>query len=78
MSDREHPHFVLRDNEPVQRDVPRLAEGNHEFPNVAGHAPPKQRMRGQVLDGRADGRGRRKCRVRVFACQEPEGTLEVG
>ena len=35
-------------------------------------------VRGQVLDGRADGPGRRDCRVRVLACQELEGTLEVG
>ena len=70
MSDREHPHLVLRNHEPVQRDVPGLAEGNHELPNVAVHAPPEQRVRGQVLDGRADGPGRRDGRVRVLACQK--------
>lgn len=78
MPDREHPYLVLWDDESVQRDVPRPAEGNHEFPNVAVHAPPEQRVRGQVFDGRADGLGRRDCRVRVLACQEPEGALEVG
>jgi len=78
MSDRKHPDLILWDDESVQRDVARLAEGNHELSNVAVHAPPEQRVRSQVLDGRADGRGRRKCRVRVLACQELEGTLEVG
>ena len=78
MSDRKHPHLILWDDESVQRDVARLAEGNHELPDVAVHAPPEQRVRSQVLDGRADGRGRRDCRVRVLACQEPEGALEVG
>ena len=78
MSDREQPYLVLRDDEPVQRDVPRLAMGNHEFPNVAVHAPPEQRVRGEVLDSRADGRGRRNRSVRVLACQELEGALEVG
>ena len=78
MSDREHPHFVLRDDEPVQRDVPRLAEGNHEFPDVAVHTPAKQRVHGQALDGRADGTRRRDCRLRVLTCQQLEGALEVG
>lgn len=78
MSDRKHPNLILWDDESVQRDVARLAEGNHELSNVAVHAPPEQRVRSQVLDGRADGRGRRNCRVRVLACQELEGSLEVG
>ena len=77
MSDRKHPHLVLRDDESVQRDVARLAEGNHEFPNVAVHAPPEQRVLGQVLDGGADGPGRRDGCFRVLACQELEGALEV-
>ena len=58
MSDRKHPHLVMRDDEPVQCDVARLAEGDHELPNVAVYAAPEQRVRGQVLDGRADGAGR--------------------
>ncbi len=78
MPDRKHPHLVLRDDEPVQRDVPRLAVGNHELSNVAVHAPPEQRVRGQVFDGRADDRGRRDCCVRALACQELERALEVG
>ena len=78
MSDRKHPHLALRNDEPVQRDVPRLAVGNHEFPNVAVHAPSEQRVRGQVLDGRVDDRRRRDCCVRALACQELEGALEVG
>lgn len=78
MSDREHPHLGPRDDESVQRDVPCLAEGNHEFPDVAMHAPSEQRVRGEVLDGRSDGSGRRDCRIRTRACQEPEGVLEVG
>lgn len=73
MSDREHPHLVLRDDEPIQRDVPRLAEGNHEIPNVAVDAPPGHRVRGQILDGRADGPGRRNRRVQVLVCRELEG-----
>ena len=77
MSDRQHPHLVLRDDESVQRDVARLAEGNHELPNVAVHTPPEQRVRGQAFDRRADGPGRCDCRVRVLACQELEGALEV-
>lgn len=59
MSDRKHPNLVLWDDESVQRDVARLAQGNHELSNVAVHALPEQRVRSQVLDGRADGRGRR-------------------
>ena len=78
MSDREHPHFVLRDDEPVQRNVSRLPEGNNELPNVAVHAPPKQWMRRQVLDGRPNGPGCRDRRAWVLACQELEGALEVG
>jgi len=77
MSDRKHAHLVLRDDEPVQRDVPCLAERNHELPNVAVNARPEQRVRGQALDGRADGPGRRDGRVRVLACQELESALEV-
>ena len=78
MPDRKHPHFILRDDESVQRDVARLAEGNHEFSNITVHAPPEQRVRGQALDRRADGPGGRDCRVRLLACQELEGALEVG
>ena len=73
MSDREHPHLVLRNDESVQRDIPRLAVGDHELPNIAVHAPPEQRVHGQVLDGRADRSGRRDCGARVLACQELEG-----
>jgi len=76
--DREHPHLVLRDDEPVQRDVTRLAVGNQELPDVAVHAPPEQRVRGQGPDGGANGRSRRDCCIRVLACQEPERALEVG
>ena len=68
----------MRDYEPVQRDVPRLAVGNHELPNITVYAPPEQRVRSQGLDGGADSRGRRDCHVRVLACQELESALEVG
>jgi len=78
MSDRKHPHLVLRDDESVQRDVSSLAEGNDEFPNVALHTPPDQRVRGQALDCRADGPSWRDSRVRVVACQESKCTLEMG
>ena len=77
VSDRQHAHFVLRDDEPVQRDVSRLAERNHELPDVAVYAPPEQGVRGQGLDSGTDGPGSRDCRVRVLACQELEGALEV-
>ena len=78
MPEREHPHLVLRNDESIQRDVTRLAVGDHEFPNIAVHAPPDQRVHGQVLYGRADRSSRRDCRVRVLACQELEGALEMG
>ena len=77
MPDRKHPNLILWNDESVKRDVARLTEGNHEFSNVAVHAPPEQRVRSQALDGRADGRGRCKCRVRVLAGHELEGALEV-
>ena len=77
MSDRKHPHLVLRDDESVQRDVSRLTKGHHELPNVAVHAPPEQRVRSQVLDGRANSPGRRDCRVRVGARQDIESALQV-
>lgn len=77
MSDREYPHFVPRDYEPVQRDVPRLAERDHELPNVAVHAATNQWMCGQALDGRTDAPGSRDCRVQVLACQELEGALAI-
>ena len=52
MSDREHPHLVLRNDESVQRDIPRLAVGDHELPNIAVHAPPEQRVRSlEAIDG---------------------------
>ena len=78
MSDREHPHFILRNDESVQRDISRLSIGDHELPNIAVHAPPEQRVHGQILDGRADCSGRRDRRVRVLDCQELEGALEMG
>jgi len=60
MSDRKHPHLILWDDESVQRDVARLAEGNHELSNVActrrratGAQPGSRRPSGW--------RGRRKC-----------------
>ena len=77
MPDREDPHLVVRDDEPVQRDVSSLPERNNELANVAVHATAKQRVRGQVLDGRTDGAGRCDGCVRVLACQEPEGALEM-
>ena len=76
--DREHPHLILWDDETVQRDVSGLAEGNHEFTDVAVRSPPDQRVRGQVLDGRADGPSRRDGGVRFLACQESKCTLEMG
>src|SRR5512135_1015681 len=78
MSDREHPHLVLRNDESVQRDVPRLAVGDYELPNIAVHAPPEQRVHGQAIDGRADSVGRPDSRFRILACQVLEGALEVG
>jgi hypothetical protein len=51
VTDREHPHLIPWDHESVQRDVPRLAERNHELANVTVNAPAEQRVRGQVLDG---------------------------
>jgi hypothetical protein len=41
MPDRKHPDLVPRDDESVQRDVARLAEGNHELSHIAVHAPNK-------------------------------------
>ena len=75
--DCEHPHLILWDDETVQRNVAGLPEGNHEFPNVAVHSPPEQRVRGQAFDGRADRPSRRDGRVRVVACQDSKCTLEV-
>jgi hypothetical protein len=60
MPDREHPHLVVQDDESVQRQETCLPEGNDQLANVAVHATPKQRMRGQVLDVRADGAGRQQ------------------
>ena len=77
MSDREHSHLVLRDNEPVQRYVSRLTEGNDEFANIAVYATPEQRVGGQDLDGRTYGSGCPDGRVRVLAGQEVEGALQV-
>jgi hypothetical protein len=77
MPDRQHTHFVLRHDEPVQRDVPRLPEGNDEFANVAVYTPSQQWMRDEVLDGRTDGTGGCDGHVRVLARKQAKGALEV-
>lgn len=77
MPDRQHTDLVPRDDEPVQRYVSGLPEGNYELANVAVYATPEQRVRGQVLDGRTDSAGCRDGRVRILARQQFKGGLEV-
>lgn len=77
MPDRKHPHLILWNDEPIQRYVSRLPEGNDQFANVSVDATPKQRVHGKVFDGRTDGAGRCDSCARVFACQELEGALEM-
>jgi len=77
VTNREHPHLITRYDESVQSDVACLAERNHEFPNVAEHSPSEQRVRGQSLNGRLYGPGRRNRSVLILAYKEFDGALEV-
>lgn len=65
-------HFILRNHEPIQGEVPCLSIGNDQLAQLTFDSPTDQWMRPEVINGRLDGCNRIQCRVRVFLPQELE------
>jgi len=70
-------HFILRNHEPIQREVPCLSIGNDQLAQFTFDSTNDQWMRPEAINGRLDGCNRSQCRVRVFITQELERALYV-
>jgi uncharacterized delta-60 repeat protein len=78
MAQRQHADLVPRRNEPVERDVSRPPERDHQLTKPIATDSPDQRMRRKHLDRRRDRPCRRGSRLGVVLREEGERALEVG
>lgn len=68
-------HFILRNHEPIQGEVPCVPIGNDQLAQLTFDSPTDQWMRPEAINGRLDGCNRIQCRARVFLTQELERAL---
>ena len=77
MTNSEYPNLVLRDQEPVKRNVTGLAIRHDQLPNLAVDTAPDEGVRRKIFNGRLDGRYRSDRSGNILIPQKPEDTLEI-
>jgi hypothetical protein len=74
---RENADFIAGDHKSVQRYVSGMPVGNDQLAQLAFEAPSYERVRGEIVDSRSDGRHGTLCGIGVFVTQKLERALDV-